>query len=97
MNATGCDLDIPIQGDCFIAVQAPDGAEAYTRVGSLSVDPNGMLRNSQGLPVMGNDGPIALPALQAIEIGIDGTLFIVAKGQGTEAMVELDRIKLVIP
>src|SRR5690625_6649630 len=56
-----------------------------------------MLRNSQGLPVMGNDGPIALPALQAIEIGIDGTLSIVAQGQGPEAMVEIDRIKLVNP
>src|SRR5690625_1710411 len=97
VKETGRDLDVAIQGDGFIAVQAPDGAEAYTRVGSLSVDPNGMLRNSQGFPVRGNDGPIALPALQAIEIGIDGTLSIVAQGEGPEAMMEIDRIKLVNP
>lgn len=97
MKETGRDLDIAIQGDGFIAVQAPDGTEAYTRVGSLSVDPNGILRNSQGLAVIGNDGLIALPALQALEIGVDGTLSIVAQGQGPEAMVEIDRIKLVNP
>ncbi|MDQ2077338.1 flagellar basal-body rod protein FlgF [Marinimicrobium sp. ABcell2] len=97
MKQTGRDLDIAIQGDGFIAVQAPDGTEAYTRAGSLSIDPNGILRNSAGLAVMGNDGPIALPALQKMEIGIDGTLSIVAQGQGPEAMVEIDRIKLVNP
>ena len=32
---TGRDLDIAIQGDGFIAVQAPDGTEAYTRRGDL--------------------------------------------------------------
>src|SRR5215475_12979463 len=32
---TGRDLDISIQGDGFIAVQAPDGREAYTRAGDL--------------------------------------------------------------
>lgn len=97
MNETGRDLDVAIQGDGFIAVQAPDGTEAYTRSGGLNIDPMGILRNASGLPVMGNDGPIALPPLQKLEIGSDGTLSIVAQGQGAEAMVEIDRIKLVNP
>lgn len=97
MKQTGRDLDVAINGDGFIAVQSADGTEAYTRAGNLSIDANGMLRTHSGLPVMGNDGPIALPPLQKIEIGSDGTLSIVAQGQGPEALVEIDRIKLVNP
>src|SRR5690606_3525000 len=35
MISTGNDLDIAISGVGFIAVQAPDGSEAYTRAGNL--------------------------------------------------------------
>ncbi|WP_027329180.1 flagellar basal-body rod protein FlgF [Marinimicrobium agarilyticum] len=97
MNETGRDLDIAIEGEGFIAVQAPDGTEAYTRAGDLHIDPLGILRNGSGLPVIGNEGPIALPPLDKLEIGADGTLSIVAQGLGPEAMVEVDRIKLVNP
>ena len=97
LEQTGRDLDIAIEGQGFIAVQSPEGTEAYTRAGSLNIDELGMLRTSGGLPVMGNEGPIALPPLEKMEIGTDGTLSIVAQGQGPEAMVEIDRIKLVDP
>ena len=36
---TGRDLDMAVAGDGWIAVQAPDGSEAYTRMGSLKLDP----------------------------------------------------------
>ncbi len=97
LNETGRQLDLAIDGEGFIAVQAPDGTEAYTRAGALNIDPLGMLRTADGKPVMGNDGPIALPPLEQLEIGSDGTLSIVAQGQGSEALVEIDRIKLVNP
>lgn len=97
LNETGRDLDIAIEGDGFIAVQAPDGTEAYTRAGGLHIDSLGILRNGSGLPVIGNEGPIALPPLDKLEIGADGTLSVVAQGLGPEAMVEVDRIKLVNP
>jgi len=97
LKQTGRDLDIAIEGQGFIAVQSPEGTEAYTRAGRLNIDELGMLRTSSGLPVMGNEGPIALPPLEKMEIGSDGTLSIVAQGQGPEAMVEIDRIKLVNP
>src|SRR5690606_23851532 len=97
MISTGNDLDVAINGEGFIAVLAPDGTEAYTRAGSLSIDPDGILRNDTGLAVVGNAGPIALPPLEKLEIGADGTLSLVALGQGPEAMVEADRIKLVNP
>src|SRR5690606_32050599 len=53
--------------------------------------------NDSGLAVLGNAGPIALPPLEKLEIGADGTLSLVALGQGPEAMVEINRIKLVNP
>ncbi|RYZ84325.1 MAG: flagellar biosynthesis protein FlgF, partial [Moraxellaceae bacterium] len=52
---------------------------------------------SNGRPVLGNSGPISLPPLSKIEIGSDGTISIIALGQGAETMVDTNRIKLVNP
>jgi flagellar basal-body rod protein FlgF len=95
--STGRELDIAVEDDGFLAVQAPDGKEAYTRAGNLTIDSAGILRTGNGLPVLGNGGPIAVPAQQKVEIAIDGTITIVAKGQGPETLAEVDRIKLVKP
>lgn len=97
LQETGRDLDIAIDGEGFIAVQDANGNEAYTRTGDLSVDSVGILRTSSGLAVMGNAGPIAIPAAEKIHIGLDGTISIVAQGQGPEAPVVIDRIRLVNP
>ena len=43
VNDTGNPLDIAMQGDVLLAVQAPDGSEAYTRRGDLSISPTGVL------------------------------------------------------
>lgn len=97
MQETGRDLDIAIGGDGFIAVQAPDGSEAYVRTASLNIDALGVLRAGNGMPVMGNGGPIAVPPEQKVEIGQDGTIGIRAMGEGPRVMAEVDRIKLVNP
>ncbi len=94
---TGRDLDVAINGEGFIAVQAPDGGQAFTRAGDLQVDAAGILRTGAGLPVLGNNGPIALPPFEQLSIGRDGTISIVAQGQGPETLAELDRIQLVNP
>src|SRR6478735_1489425 len=70
--STGRDLDVAIQGDGFIAVQARDGREAYTRAGDLHVDPNGQLLNGSGLPVLGDAGPISVPPNSSLAIAADG-------------------------
>ncbi len=95
MIRTGRDLDIAVDGEGFIAVQAPDGQEAYTRAGSLYVDSLGMLRTGNGLPVIGNGGPVAIPESEKIDIAIDGTISIIPLGQNKDAIVQVDRIKLV--
>ena len=97
LDTTGNPLDMAIKGEGFIAVQAPDGSEAYTRAGNLAIDAAGTLRTANGLAVIGNSGPISLPPLDKIAIGGDGTVSIIALGQTAETMVEGNRIKLVKP
>jgi flagellar basal-body rod protein FlgF len=97
MMSTGRDLDLAIQGDGYLTVQAPDGREAYTRAGDLHVDPAGQLLNSESLPVIGEGGPIALPPYSSVAIGGDGTISIVPLGQGPETRADVARIKLVKP
>jgi flagellar basal-body rod protein FlgF len=95
INPTGRDLDIAIKGEGWIAVQALDGTEAYTRVGNLHTEDGGILKTGSGLSVLGNGGPIALPPFEKIEIGGDGTLSIRGIGQSASTLTVLDRIKLV--
>ena len=95
INPTGHDLDIAIRGEGWIAVQAPDGTEAYTRVGNLRIEDGGILKTGSGLSVLGNGGPIALPPAEKVEIGTDGTVSIRGIGQSASTLTVLDRIKLV--
>ena len=97
IEQTGNDLDVAIQGDGFIAVQAPDGSEAYTRAGNLALNANGMLQTGSGLQVLGNGGPIAIPPAETMQIGVDGTISIRPVGQAANTLAQLDRIKLVNP
>ena len=94
---TGRDLDVAVSGDGWLAVQAPDGSEAYVRTASMNVDALGILRAGNGMPIMGNGGPIAVPPQQQIEVGQDGTISIRAQGEGSRVMAQVDRIKLVQP
>lgn len=95
--STGRDLDVAINGDGWIAVQAPDGTEAYTRAGDLRIDTTGQLRNGSGHAVLGDDGPLIVPPSTSLMIGTDGSISIVPPGQGPETLATVGRIKLVNP
>ena len=97
IQATGRDLDMAIQGKGWIAVQAPDGQEAYTRAGNLRIESGGLLVTESGYPVMGNGGPIAIPQAESLEIGVDGTITIRGIGEFANSLTVVDRIKLVNP
>ncbi len=97
LQSTGNTLDVAVKDTGYFAVQAPNGAEAYTRRGDLKVDANGLVTNGEGLPVIGNSGPIALPPYEKIEIAADGTITILPEGSTPEALAVIDRIKLVNP
>lgn len=97
MMTTGRTLDVALSGKGYIAVQAKDGTEAYTRRGDLKVTSNGQLLTGAGNPVIGNGGPIALPPFEKLEIGVDGTITIRGIGQSAAALTVVDRIRLVDP
>lgn len=97
MSQTGRELDVAVEREGYIAVQAGDGTEAYTRVGQMFIDNLGILRTGSGLPVMGNGGPIAIPVSEKVEIAIDGTITALPLGLAADGMVVVDRIKLVNP
>jgi len=94
---TGRPLDVAVTDDSWIAVQATDGTEAYTRRGDLSVAPSGVLETGDGFPVMGSGGPITVPPHQSITVADDGTVSIVPPGGDPGAPQVLDRIKLASP
>ena len=94
MASTGRALDVAMQGNAWLAVQGLDGTEAYTRMGSLQVDAEGTLKTSGGLTVLGDGGPIALPANSTPQIAADGT---VSVKQANGGVTSVGRLKLVTP
>ena len=94
VEQTGRPLDVAVLGKGWLAVQAPDGTEAYTRSGSLQVDDQGTLVTAGGLPVMADAGTIAVPAGASVTIGRDGTVTAQRPGEAAQAV---GRLKLVNP
>lgn len=97
VTETGRDLDIAIRGQALLAVQGPEGEEAYTRRGDLVVADSGLLTTGDGRPVIGNQGPITVPPADAIKIDEQGRIFIIPAGGDPNQAQELDQLKLASP
>ncbi|NYF32825.1 MULTISPECIES: flagellar basal-body rod protein FlgF [Sphingopyxis] len=97
VTQTGRDLDIAMQGDALLVVQAKDGEEAYTRRGDLQVAPSGLLTTGDGNPVQGTQGPVTIPPADAITIDQEGRVWIVPQGGDAENPQEVDRLRLATP
>jgi flagellar basal-body rod protein FlgF len=97
IQSTNRDLDVAVQGPGWIAVNLPDGTEAYTRNGSLKLSENGVLQTETGLNVMGDGGPISVPPDTAVSIAKDGTVSAVSNVTTPSTTNVLGRIKLVNP
>ncbi len=95
VTATGNPLDVALNGDALLAVQAPDGLEAYTRRGDLKVSDSGLLTTGDGMPVMGDGGPITLPQLDSVSISEDGGIWGVPQGGDPANPQRVDGLKLV--
>jgi flagellar basal-body rod protein FlgF len=92
LRSTGRELDVAISGDGFFAVQGPSG-EGYTRAGAITLDADGTM-TVNGMPVLGEGGPITLPIHSRVEIGQDGTVSILGAGARADMQV-IDKLKLV--
>lgn len=95
VQQTGRDLDIALAEKHWLAVQAPDGAEAYTRAGDLQLDVNGQLRTAAGHAVLGDGGPLAIPQASNLMIGGDGTVSVAPLGQGAATLAAVGRLEVV--
>lgn len=83
---TGQPLDATIHGEGFFSIQSPDET-LYTRNGAFRVSDSGELVTIDGLPVIGNGGPIQIPtevATSQISIEKDGTIY--AGGQQVDKL-----------
>ena len=91
---TGRDLDIALEGDALLAVQADDGGEAYTRRGDLSVGPSGVLENGDGRPVLGDAGPVTVPPGVRVTISSDGAVLAADPATPEAAPTRVAQLKL---
>lgn len=70
---TGRDLDAAVDGGGFFVVESPNGPR-YTRNGHFSRRADGTLVTADDNPVLGQGGPIQIPANVAVQFGEDGTV-----------------------
>ncbi len=87
LRMTGRPLDLGLEGDGFLVAESP-GGERLIRGGSLKLDGAGQLITSDGMPVLGSQGPIVITG-STIEIAPDGTV--------TSDGHAIDRLRIVAP
>lgn len=97
VTETGRDLDIAMQADAMLVVQAKNGEEAYTRRGDLQISPSGLLTTGEGNPVLGTQGPVTLPPTDSISLDNQGRIWIVPQGGDPQNPQEVDRLRIVTP
>jgi len=74
LNQTDVSTDFSINGDGFFVVNTEDG-ERYTREGAFKINSDRILVNSDGYPVMGENGEIYLNSSD-FEVKSGGEIFI---------------------
>ena len=86
---TGNPLDVAIVGDGFLEVQAPEGLR-YTRNGNLTINNEGLLSTSDGWPVMGQAGEIAIDGSK-VEISSQGEVYVDGEAVDAIKLVDFDQ------
>ena len=94
---TGRDLDVAVAGDGWMQVITPAGEEILSRRGDLRIDPNGNLIDAEQNQILGDGGPINVPADSQVTIGADGTVSFIPRGETALGTVVTGRILLVNP
>lgn len=97
LMTTGRPLDVALKGAGWIAVETPDGREAYTRAGNLQTNAAGQLQTAQGNNVLGEGGPITIPPDNRVTVAADGTISVVPLYGVPNNSNAVGKIKLVNP
>ncbi|MCS7082536.1 MAG: flagellar basal-body rod protein FlgG [Bacteroidetes bacterium] len=82
---TGNALDLAIQGEGFFQIERPDGTIVYTRDGSFTLNEQGEILTSTGLPLVGRF--VIPPEAASVVIGSDGTILVTLHGQSQPVQV----------
>ena len=94
MTPTHNALDVAVEGDGFFVVQTPAG-ERFSRGGSFELNSSRQLVDESGNSVLGEDGPITLPAGD-VNIGADGVVRVNTKTVATLRLESVDaKVQLV--
>jgi flagellar basal-body rod protein FlgG len=105
LKETQSDFDFCVDGKGFMAIQTPQG-ERYTRNGAFTLGKEGFLETQDGMPVLGEKGPIKVKA-NNFQVDKDGNVWInqdfkddpfrlVSREENTwDKPFKLDRLKIV--
>jgi len=94
IQSTNNPMDLAVTGPAFISVQGPNGT-AYTRNGTLKIQPDGTL-TAAGYPVLSPaGGTILIKTPGAIVIGGDGSISVNGQPAGQIGMAEPSGVKMV--
>lgn len=88
---TGNSLDMAIAGRGFFEVQAPEGPR-YCRKGNFTINEQGVLATSEGWPVMGQGGEIAIDGSR-VDVNASGDVFVDGDLVGTLRIVDFSEPK----
>jgi len=88
LTNTGRDMDLAIQGSGYLVVQDAQGANSYTRNGSLNLDQNSRLTTGEGYLVLGQKGSIEIKGQQLV-IQEDGQVYVDGEYVDTLLLVDL--------
>ncbi len=96
LMATGNKMDIALQEQAVMGVQAKDGTLAFTRRGDLHLNSDGVLENGSFHPVLSEDGgPITIPTGFEVNITAEGDVYARNPAQPlNEPAVQVGRIML---
>jgi flagellar basal-body rod protein FlgG len=90
MQRTARPLDLAIDGTGFLAVQTPQGVR-YTRAGSFTRGANDVVVNGDGQALLGQAGPITLPAgTDTNDVLIDPNGNVAVNGQVLDRLIVAD-------
>ena len=88
LRSTGVATDLALEGPGVFEVQMPGGGRGYTRDGGFRVSAQGELVTKQGLPVIGDTGPLQL------DTSNPGPISVAPTGEVSQGAALKGRLKL---
>jgi flagellar basal-body rod protein FlgG len=88
---TESPLDVAISGDGFFKIQTDQGVR-YTRNGNFSLNTEGVLVNSEGYAILGENGPIIIEG-DDVTIGVNGEIDVDGSTTGKLLIVDFKALE----